>query len=215
MLHEKNKSVKTENSTNRRLRFCIGCPIDGQKNLCYPVGKLNLLVLRRPLKIKINLDEAKHSLWRDTLHICIVYHSIVVCLRPFFICQTGPQPENRKDGCKMYWPEDSVFITGVAKVTKDDAINAMYGTFSLSLVVDVHSNRILSASGNMVMQNTNDFLASLLIGKNIVTQMDEMCDILKKRFLALAQKAVVVALRDAQNHYLMAYPAARENPTGI
>ena len=82
-------------------------------------------------------------------------------------------------------------------------------------VVDVHSNRILSASGNMVMQNTNDFLASLLIGKNIVTQMDEMCDVLKKRFLALAQKAVIVALRDAQNHYLMAYPAARENPTGI
>ncbi len=61
----------------------------------------------------------------------------------------------------MYWPDDSVFITGVAKVTKDDAINAMYGTFSLSLVVDVHSNRILSASGNMVMQNTNDFLAHL------------------------------------------------------
>ena len=30
----------------------------------------------------------------------------------------------------MYWPDDSVFITGVAKVTKDDAINAMYGTFS-------------------------------------------------------------------------------------
>ena len=115
----------------------------------------------------------------------------------------------------MYWPDDSVFITGVAKVTKDDAINAMYGTFSLSLVVDVHSNRILSASGNMVMQNTNDFLASLLIGKNIVTQMDEMCDVLKKRFLALAQKVVIVALRDAQNHYLMAYPAARENPTGI
>ena len=115
----------------------------------------------------------------------------------------------------MYWPDDSVFITGVAKVTKDDAINAMYGTFSLSLVVDVHSNRILSASGNMVIQNTNDFLAHLLIGKNIVTQMDEMCDVLKKRFLALAQKTVIVALRDAQNHYLMAYPAARENPTGI
>ena len=115
----------------------------------------------------------------------------------------------------MYWPDDSGFITGVAKVTKDDAITAMYGPFSLSLVVDVHSNRILSASGNMGMQNTNDFLAHLLIGKNIVTQMDEMCDVLKKRFLALAQKAVIVALRDAQNHYLMAYPAAREKPTGI
>ena len=65
----------------------------------------------------------------------------------------------------MYWPDDSVFITGVAKVTKDDAINAMYGTFSLSLVVDVHSNRILSASGNMVMQNTNDFWPTCSSGR--------------------------------------------------
>ena len=150
----------------------------------------------------------------DTDMYCGISPLLFACVR-FLFAKRGPKPENRKDGCKMYRPDDSVFITGVAKVTKDDAINAMYGTFSLSLVVDVHSNRILSASGNMVMQNTNDFLAHLLIGKNIVTQMDEICDVLKKRFLALAQKAVIVALRDAQNHYLMAYPAARENPTGI
>lgn len=109
----------------------------------------------------------------------------------------------------MYYPEDSVFVTGVAKVSKDDAINAMYGTFSLSLVIDVHTNRIVALSSNTVMSETKDFLSQLLIGKNIVTDVDLMCDILRKRFLALAQKAVIVALRDAQNHYLMAYPDAR------
>ena len=109
----------------------------------------------------------------------------------------------------MYYPEDSVFVTGVAKVSKDDAINAMYGTFSLSIVIDVRSNHIVGASCNMVMQETKDFLAQLLVGKNIVTDVDLMCDTLKKRFLALSQKAVIVALRDAQNHYLMAYPQAR------
>ncbi len=115
----------------------------------------------------------------------------------------------------MHYPEDSVFVTGVAKVTKDDAINAVYGTFSLSMVIDIRSNRIVSISGNMVMQETNDFVAQLLVGKNIVTEVDQMCDILRKRFLALSQKAVIVALRDAQNHYLMAYPAAREKVNGI
>ena len=35
------------------------------------------------------------------------------------------------------YPPDSVFVTGVARVSKEDAINAMYGTFTLSLVVDV------------------------------------------------------------------------------
>ena len=108
----------------------------------------------------------------------------------------------------MYWPEDSVFVTGVGKVTRDDAINAMYGTLSLSMVIDIKSNRILSISANTVMKETNDFIASLLVGKNIVTDVDET---LRKRFLALSQKAVIVALRDAQNHYLMAYPEAREN----
>ena len=34
------------------------------------------------------------------------------------------------------YPPDSIFVTGVARVSKEDAINAMYGTFTLSLVVD-------------------------------------------------------------------------------
>lgn len=109
----------------------------------------------------------------------------------------------------MYYPEDAVFVTGVSKVSKEDAINAMYGTFSLSIVIDVHSNRIIGASCNMVMQETKDFVAHILMGKNIVTEVDDMCAALRKRFLALSQKAVIVALRDAQNRYLMAYPQAR------
>lgn len=113
----------------------------------------------------------------------------------------------------MYYPDDSVFVTGVAKVSKDDAINAMYGTFSLSLVINIHTNKIFSSSCNMVMQETKDFISHLLVGKNIVTDVDLMSDILRKRFLGLSQKAVIVALRDAQNHYLMAYPQARNLKT--
>ena len=107
------------------------------------------------------------------------------------------------------YPDDSVFITGVAKVTKDDAINAMYGTFSLSMVIDIHTNKILNASANMVMEDTNLFLKDIFIGRNIVTDINTISEIVKKRFLALSQKAVIVALRDAQNRYLMAYPQAR------
>lgn len=110
----------------------------------------------------------------------------------------------------MYYPDDSIFVTGVAKVSKDDAINAMYGSLSLSLIIDFNSNRILSVSANTVMRETNDFVAHLLVGKNLVTDMDLMCDLLRQRFLALSQKAIIAALHDAQNHYIMAYPSARE-----
>lgn len=114
----------------------------------------------------------------------------------------------------MHYPADSVFVTGVAKVGKDDAISATSQTFSLSLVIDIHSNRIISLSCNMVMHETVDFVCSLLVGKDIVKDVEVMSDIIRKRFLALAQKALIVALRDAQNHYLMAYPSARSNDEG-
>ena len=46
------------------------------------------------------------------------------------------------------YPPDSVFVTGVARVSKEDAINAMYGTFTLSLVVDVKTGTIINCSAN-------------------------------------------------------------------
>lgn len=86
------------------------------------------------------------------------------------------------------YPEDSVFVTGVAKVTREDAINAMYGTFSLSLIIDGHTGMILNASANMVMQDTVEFLKDILIGRNLLTDGEAVTLILKKRFLALSQK---------------------------
>ena len=102
------------------------------------------------------------------------------------------------------YPPDSVFVTGVARVSKEDAINAMYGT--LSLVVDVKTGTIINCSANMIMSDTIDFLRQIIEGKNLVTDTDLITDLLKKRFLALSQKAVVAALKDAQNRFLMAYP---------
>ena len=54
------------------------------------------------------------------------------------------------------YPPDSVFVTGVARVSKEDAINAMYGTFTLSLVVDVKTGTIINCSANMIMSDTID-----------------------------------------------------------
>lgn len=107
------------------------------------------------------------------------------------------------------YPEDSVFVTGVAKVIREDAINAMYGTFSLSLIIDGHTGMILNASANMVMQDTVEFLKDILIGRNLLTDGEAVTLILKKRFLALSQKAVITAFKDAQNHFLLVYPQAK------
>lgn len=77
------------------------------------------------------------------------------------------------------YPPDSVFVTGVARVSKEDAINAMYGTFTLSLVVDVKTGTIINCSANMIMSDTIDFLRQIIEGKNLVTDTDLITDLLK------------------------------------
>lgn len=125
----------------------------------------------------------------------------------FFVPET-----QRIGGCimrELAYPEDAVFVTGVAKVSKEDAINSMYGTFSLSMVIDVHTGAILDASANMVMQETVEFLKDILVGRNLLKEVEPMTQILRKRFLAISQRAVIAALKDAQNHFLLVYPKAK------
>lgn len=86
------------------------------------------------------------------------------------------------------YPPDSVFVTGVARVSKEDAINAMYGTFTLSLVVDVKTGTIINCSANMIMSDTIDFLRQIIEGKNLVTDTDLITDLLKSVFWPYPKK---------------------------
>ena len=63
----------------------------------------------------------------------------------------------------------------------------------------------------MVMEETVYFIRQLLVGKNLVEDTQEMVELLCTRFFALSQKALITALYDAKNHYLMAM--ARQKAT--
>lgn len=102
--------------------------------------------------------------------------------------------------------DSTIFITGQAKPSSEDAINTMYHVFSLSLIVDKDTDIIISLACNTIMDETEDFIRGLLCGRNLVTELDLMIDIIKTRFYALIQRALIVALKDAYNRYLMIYP---------
>lgn len=110
-------------------------------------------------------------------------------------------PNHRPHGSPTY-PDSAVFVSGTAKVGKEDAINTMYGNFFLSLIVDSDTDTIIEASCNMIMQETVAFVRYLIVGHNILTDVDEICESIRKRFFALSQKAVIAALKDAQNRYI-------------
>ena len=111
----------------------------------------------------------------------------------------------------MIHSDTSVLVTGHAKPVKDDAINIVYQVFSLSLIIETKTDCILDLACTTVMEESEDFIRSMLCRKNIVTDMDGLMEQIRRRFLTQAQKPLIVALKDAQNRYLTAYP---EKKTG-
>lgn len=127
-----------------------------------------------------------------------------------------PRSGSAKDrGVKMsmVYGHNCVFVTGQAKPGKEDAITAVYNVFSLCLIIDIETDLIVDLACNVVMDETEDFIRGLLCGKNIVTEMDVMQQVVKCRFFALVQKALLVALKDVRNRYIMEFSEKGDDMT--
>lgn len=103
----------------------------------------------------------------------------------------------------MEYGKGTVFITGVAKPAKDDPIASIYEVFFISLIVDKNTDRIVNIACNTASNMTGDFIRSLLIGRNIVNDLEVMEEEIRNRFFGLVQKALIVSLKDAYNRYTM------------
>ena len=102
----------------------------------------------------------------------------------------------------MEYGPNTVFITGVAKVSKDDPIASSYNVFFVSLVVERESGLVVDATCNTARDMTKDFIRSILVGGNLLTGLDEMTAQLRLRFFGMVRKSLLAALKDAHNRYV-------------
>ena len=58
---------------------------------------------------------------------------------------------------------------------------------------------ILDAECNMVVDVTSDYIASLLIGHSLYTELEIMVKELQEKYNGISLKALIVALRDAHS----------------
>ena len=103
----------------------------------------------------------------------------------------------------MEYGRNTVFVTGVSKPAQDDPIASTYQVFFLSFVVDTETDIVADATCNMASTMGKDFIHSLLVGHNIASGLEGMVSIIRRRFFGLAQKALIVTLKDAHNRYMM------------
>jgi len=101
------------------------------------------------------------------------------------------------------YTHSTVFVTGLAKPAKDDPVTSLYEVFFVSLIIDKSNDLIVNAACNTANPMTEDFIRSLVIGRNILTEMEPLVQEIRCRFFGLLQKALIVALKDAHNRYMI------------
>ena len=103
----------------------------------------------------------------------------------------------------MMYKNNTILVVGQAKPSKEDAIYNLHGEFYISLVLDRESGEILDMDCNTILEVTKNFVASMLIGKSLKTDVAIMEKEIKNRYFALTQKPLIACIKDAHNRYMM------------
>jgi hypothetical protein len=101
----------------------------------------------------------------------------------------------------MAYTKSTVFVTGVSKPNKDDPITSVYNVFFVSAIVDEETDAIVDVTCNAASEMTREFIRSLIVGNNLLDGMEDIVREIRSRFFGLVQKPLIVALKDAHNHY--------------
>lgn len=103
----------------------------------------------------------------------------------------------------MIYSKDTIYITGTAKISSNDPISAMYDMFFIGIILEREGGKIVDVTCNMVRDVTADFIKSMLVDYNLNDDIEQISDEIKDRFHGMAQKAVIAAVKDARNKYIM------------
>ena len=81
---------------------------------------------------------------------------------------------SKKRGNDIMYKDDTILVVGQAKPSKEDAIYSLHGEFYVSFVVERATGKILDLECNTILSVTRNFVVSMLLGKSLKTDLDEM-----------------------------------------
>lgn len=115
----------------------------------------------------------------------------------------------------MIYPENSLYVAGIAKASAQNPIAVRYEQLLTALVFDRENGRIIDADVNMVCELTTDFVKSLLIGYSIFTDLPKMAENISKNYCGLSRKALVVCIKNAFANISELVPEAANRPAPV
>ena len=94
---------------------------------------------------------------------------------------------------------DTFCVVGVSTPTASTPTAVQYDKLIMVLICERRGGTILDAECNMVVDVTSDYIASLLIGHSLYTELEIMVKELQEKYNGISLKALIVALRDAHS----------------
>ena len=101
------------------------------------------------------------------------------------------------------YQSNTILVVGQAKPSKEDAIYNLHGEFYISLVLERETGKILDMDCNTILEVTKNFVVTMLVGKSIRDDVQELEREIKERYFALTQKPLIACIKDAHNRYMM------------
>lgn len=98
----------------------------------------------------------------------------------------------------MSVPQDRVCVVGLSKTSAKNPITKVHQSLVGSFVLSVPDGNIISVEFNTILPLTSDFLVRRFVGKNLLSDLDEMAEFVMTCYLGDSRRAIVSILKDAR-----------------
>jgi len=94
-----------------------------------------------------------------------------------------------------------IYICGNSRCPDNSSIGSVYETFAVEMVINLMTEEIVDATCLLLTDVGRNFVKSLLVGRHFINEFEDILEDVELYYQALPQKALVCALKVAQNRY--------------
>ena len=95
----------------------------------------------------------------------------------------------------------TIYVTGEARTTIDNAITKMFGTFYIAFEVILSTDEIIDMDCNATLRLTRDFIKRIFLNYNIIKDEEILKKEIATRYFGSSSKAILTAYHDTLQHY--------------
>ncbi|KEK23099.1 DUF3870 domain-containing protein [Bacillus gaemokensis] len=97
------------------------------------------------------------------------------------------------------YASNTIYIVGDAKAPQNNPITEKFKSYFVAFVIEKDTGKIVDSDCSATISLTSQFVKYLFLHKNI--NDSQLVEEIKSRYFGSSQKALLVALKDAQKKY--------------